>query len=97
MDNLKNSNSSTRAKRKYNSENYSQLNIQLKTQTITTFKTYCKNCGIPQRAFIEQAIREKIERETGKKIEELTTEIQPAEESDTSESANISATEKGEE
>lgn len=51
--------------------------------------------GSTKNGFIIQAIKEKIERETGKKIEELTAEIQTAEESETAKSAEASATEKG--
>ena len=53
--------------------------------------------GSTKNGFIIQAIKEKIERETGKKIEKLTAEIQTAEESETAKSAEASATEKGEE
>ena len=73
---MKISNSSTKAKRKYNEQNYSQLNVQLKSDIIKNFKLYCKNSNIPQRVFIEQAITEKIERDTGKSFEEFLKENQ---------------------
>lgn len=77
---MKISNSSTKAKRKYNAENYSQLNVQLKSDVIKNFKLYCKNSNIPQRAFIEQAIMEKIERDTGKSFDEFLKEQQQEQE-----------------
>ena len=77
---MKTSNSSTKAKRKYNAENYSQLNVQLKSDVIKNFKLYCKNSNIPQRAFIEQAIMEKMERDTGRSFDEFLKENQPEQE-----------------
>ena len=52
--------------------------------------------GSTKNGFIIQAVKEKIERETRKKIEELAAEIQPAEENEMVKSAKASATEKGE-
>lgn len=88
---------STRAKNKYNKTAYRQLNLKLKPKIMDVLNRHCEVFSYTKNNFIAQAIKEKIERETGRTFDELLKELQPAEESDTSESANISVTEKGEE
>ena len=87
---------STRAKNKYNKTAYRQLNLKLKPKIMDVLNRHCEVFSHTKNNFIAQAIKEKIERETGRTFDELLKELQPIEESETIKSAESSASEKGE-
>ena len=83
--------------KKYQDSNCMRVSLILNKDIGEILLNHITKNGSTKNGFIIQAIKEKIERETGKKIEELTAEIQTAEERETAKSAEASATEKGRE
>lgn len=65
------SNPRTKASKKYNNVNYSQLNLRLPPNIIEGLKVYCNIYKLSQRELISQLICKKIETDTGKNIDEF--------------------------
>lgn len=76
IDNEKKATSQTRAKSKYNKKNYSRTPISLKHNEMSVLNNHCEKYGYSKNGFIVQAIKEKIERDTGKSFEEFLKENQ---------------------
>lgn len=90
----KNSPARLKANNDYNKRAYKSFNLRMKPYQMEIFSNHCERFNYGKNQFLITAMMEKIERETGKNFDQLSTEIQQnakAEESDTS------ATEKGEE
>ncbi len=68
--------SSTKAKNKYNKKAYKQINLQIKPSIASILDKHCKCFSYTRSGFIIQAIKEKIERDTGKKFNEFLNESQ---------------------
>ena len=88
--------SSTKAKNKYNKTAYKRISVHLKPEVMEVFNRHCEAFSYTKNNFIIQAIKGRIEKETGKNFDELLKELQPAEETETAKSAEASGTEKGE-
>ena len=88
--------SSTKAKNKYNKTAYKRISVHLKPEVMEVFNRHCEAFSYTKNNFIIQAIKDRIEKETGKNFDELLKELQPAEENETAKSAEASETEKGE-
>ena len=89
--------SSTKAKNKYNKTAYKRISVHLKPEVMEVFNRHCEAFSYTKNNFIIQAIKDRIEKETGKNFDELLKELQPAEESETAKIAESSGIEKGEE
>lgn len=89
--------SSTRAKNKYNKTAYRQLNLKLKPEIMEALNKHCEAFSHTKNSFITQAIKEKIERETGKNFQDLLVQMQTNKKSETAKSAEASGAENGEE
>lgn len=68
--------SSTKAKNKYNKTAYRQVCLQIKPDIMDVLNIHCKNFSYTRNSFITQAIKEKIERDTGKSFDEFLKEQQ---------------------
>lgn len=66
--------SSTKAKNKYNKTAYRQVCLQIKPDIMDLLNIHCKNFSYTRNSFITQAIKEKIERDTGKSFDEFFKE-----------------------
>ena len=93
----KNSPAKLKANNEYNKRAYKSFHLRLKPHQMEVFSNHCERFNHSKNQFLITAMIEKIERETNKNFDELLKELQPAEESDTSESTEASGTEKGEE
>lgn len=80
-------NSSTKAKNKYKKTAYRQMNLQLKPELMEVFSKYCKEFSYTKNNFITQAIKEKLERETGKNFDQLAAEMRTTDKVGSSETA----------
>ena len=89
--------SSTKAKNKYNKTAYKRISVHLKPEVMEVFNRHCEAFSYTKNNFIIQAIKDRIEKETGKNFDELLKELQPAKETETAKSAEASGAEKGEE
>lgn len=76
IENEKKANSQTRAKSKYNKKNYVRTPISLRHNEMNVLNNHCKKFGCSKNGFIVQAIKEKIERDTGKNFDEFLKENQ---------------------
>ena len=65
------SESRKKANRKYDKKNYTYYSIKLRNESKLLLDKFCKLNGYTKNGFSVGAIFEKIERETGKTIEEL--------------------------
>ena len=74
--NEKKSNSQTRAKSKYNKKNYVRTPISLRHNEMNVLNNHCEKYSYSKNGFIVQAIKEKIERDTGKSFEEFLKDNQ---------------------
>lgn len=70
----KNSEARIRANNKYNKKNYSRTPVSLKHKEMYILNSHCQEFGYSKNGFIVQAIKEKIERDTGKSFEEFLQE-----------------------
>lgn len=66
--------SSTKAKNKYNKTAYKQINLQIKPNIVSILDNHCKHLSYTRSSFIVQAVKEKIERDTGKSFDEFLKE-----------------------
>ena len=92
--------SSTKAKNKYNKTAYKRISVHLKPEVMEVFNRHCEAFSYTKNNFIIQAIKDRIEKETGKNFNQLLAEVQPIaeiEETKTTKSAESSGIEKGEE
>ena len=62
-------NAATRAKNKYNEENYERVALNIKKGTKSTLTSVAKEQGQSLNGFIKAAVKEKYEVLTGEKIE----------------------------
>ncbi len=91
------SKSQINANHKYNKKTYKRVSLYVKNDDMKVIEDFCKNGNYSKNNLFVESVREKIEKETGKKFDELLKELQPAEETETAKSAEASGTEKGEE
>ena len=91
------SKSQIKANHKYNKKAYKRVSLYVKNEEMTVIEDFCKNGNYSKNNLFIEAVKEKIERETGKNFQDLSAQTQPAEETETAKSAKASATEKGEE
>ena len=76
INNKKKATSQTRAKSKYNKKNYSRTPISLKHNEMSVLNNHCEKYGYSKNGFIVKAIKEKIERDTGKSFDDFIKENQ---------------------
>ena len=76
INNEKKATSQTRAKSKYNKKNYSRTPISLKHNEMSVLNNHCEKYGYSKNGFIVKAIKEKIERDTGKSFDDFIKENQ---------------------
>lgn len=72
--------SSTKAKSKYNKKAYSRTHISFKHSEMAILNMHCEKYGYSKNGFVVQAVKEKIERDTGKSFDEFIKENQPEQE-----------------
>lgn len=70
------SNAHIKATRKYEKSNYGKITIQAKKIYIDTLNQFCKINGYTKNSFVLSATIEKIERDTGKTIEQLARDYE---------------------
>lgn len=68
--------SSTKAKSKYNKKAYSRTHISFKPSEMAVLNMHCEKYGYSKNGFVVQAVKEKIEKDTGKSFEEFLKESQ---------------------
>ncbi|MBQ6144026.1 MAG: hypothetical protein IJI84_06100 [Clostridia bacterium] len=89
--------SKTKAKRKYNEKTYKRVSIYVKNEEMTVIEKFCKDKNYSKNNLFIQSIKEKIEKETGKKFQDLLVQMQTNKKSETAKSAEASGAENGEE
>lgn len=78
----KNSDARIRANNKYNKKNYTRTPISLRHNEMNVLNAHCEKHGYSKNGFIVQAIKEKIERDTGKSFDEFLKEQQQEQDPD---------------
>ncbi len=68
--------SSTKAKSKYNKKNYVRTLITLRHKEMNILNNHCQKYGYSKNGFILQAIKDRIEKDTGKSFDEFLKEQQ---------------------
>lgn len=86
---------STKAKNKYNKTAYRRITVHLKPEVMEVFNKHCEEFSYTKNNFIIQAIKDRIEKETGKKFDDLMSEIRTADEIGSAETAEDPGTEPG--
>ena len=69
-----------RAKDKYNKKAYKQFNVKLKPFQMEILEEYCNKYEYSKNNFAVLALKEKMERDTGKSFDEFIKENQPEQE-----------------
>ena len=87
---------STKAKNKYNKTAYRRITVHLKPEVMEVFNKHCEAFSYTKNNFIIQAIKDRIEKETGKKFDDLMSEIRTADEVGSAETAEGPGTGNGE-
>lgn len=62
-------NSATRAKRKYNSANYERIALDVRKGMKEEYKRAAEACGMSISAYVQEAVKEKMERDKAKTTE----------------------------
>ena len=88
---------STKAKNKYNKTAYRRITVHLKPEVMEVFNKHCEAFSYTKNNFIIQAIKDRIEKETGKNFDQLSAEMQTADEVGSGRAAEDPDTESGEE
>ncbi len=65
-----------RAKNKYNKKAYKQFNVKLKPFQMSILEDYCNKYGYSKNNFAILALKEKMEKDTGKSFDEFLKEQQ---------------------
>ena len=84
----KNSDARLKANNEYNKRAYKTFNLRMKPYQNIVFSEYCKMYKYGKNEFLIAAMKEKIERDTGKSFDEFLKEIQSKQEEQT-ENKNI--------
>ena len=86
---------STKAKNKYNKTAYRRITVHLKPEVMEVFNKHCEAFSDTKNNFIIQAIKDRIEKETGKNFDQLAAEMRAADEVGSAETAGDPVTEPG--
>ena len=90
-------NSKTKAKRKYNEKTYKKVSVYVKNNEMRIIESFCKDRNYSKNNLFVESVKEKVQRELGKSIDELLKELQTIEESKISDSEKAVVTENIEE
>lgn len=90
-------NSKTKAKRKYNEKTYKKVSVYVKNNEMRIIESFCKDRNYSKNNLFVESVKEKVQRELGKSIDELLKELQTIEESKISDSEKVVVTENIEE
>lgn len=89
--------SKTKAKRKYNEKTYKKVSVYVKNNEMRIIESFCKDRNYSKNNLFVESVKEKVQRELGKSIDELLKELQTIEESKISDSEKVVVTENIEE
>lgn len=89
--------SKTKAKRKYNEKTYKKVSVYVKNNEMRIIESFCKDRNYSKNNLFVESVKEKVQRELGKSIDELLKELQTIEESKISDSEKAVVTENIEE
>ena len=76
----KNSDARLKANNEYNKRAYKTFNLRMKPHQNCIFSEHCKKYNYGKNEFLILAVKEKIERDTGKSFDEFIKENQPEQE-----------------
>lgn len=79
----KSSDARIRASRKYTEKNYKKVSTYFSISDMEVINGYCQKFNFSKNGLIVQAVKEKIERDSGKSFDEFLKEQEPEEPKDT--------------
>ncbi len=65
-----------KANHKYNKKNYKRVSLYVKNEEMDIIEDFCKNNNYSKNNVFIEGVKEKIERDTGKSLEEFLKENQ---------------------